>query len=570
MEFIWKNSTSNIDTEVNQLHKSLGIDLWLCKLLVKRGIKTFEEAKEFFRPNLEHTHSPFLMKGMQEAVNRIKQARDTNQKVMIYGDYDVDGTTAVACLFSFLKNYHKNLICYIPDRYTEGYGVSTQGIDTAHEENASLIIALDCGIKSLDKVAYARSKGIDFIICDHHLPGDELPEAIAVLDPKRSDCTYPFKELSGCGIAFKLSQALAQEWSLSDESYMNQIDLVALSIGADIVAINGENRILAFHGLKKINQNPRPGLAELKDLAGFNSKPMTITDMVFTLGPRINAAGRIEHGKLAVELLSSIDINEIKDKAQLIDLQNQERKTLDQEISESALSQIKKDQKENSNSTVVYKKDWHKGVIGIVASRLIEQYYRPTIVFTQSQGVLAGSARSVRGFNIYNAIESCSKHLIQFGGHAFAAGMTLHEENLQAFTDCFEKYVAENISEDCKQPQLKIDTEISLKDITEANYKILKQFAPFGPENSAPLFLTTGFINSSSRLVGKESEHIKFSVKEIRSGIVINGIGFKLKEKFHLIENGEFDLVYHLEENHFMGNTNLEMRVLDIKPSNLM
>lgn len=567
MIFKWTQTDSPESQTLKNLQNGLGIHSILCKLLAQRGIENFDDSKNFFRPKLENLHDPFLMKDMEKAVSRIELAIENKENILVYGDYDVDGTTAVSLLSSFLAKQYPKVDTYIPDRYKEGYGVSSQGIDYASDNNISLIIALDCGIKAIDKVDYANSLGIDFIICDHHRPGDILPNAVAILDPKRKDCNYPYDELSGCGVGFKLSQALTAQWNLDPEEYLQFLDLLALSIGSDIVPITGENRILAFWGLKRINENPRPGFKLLIELAGKRNQELSIMDLVFLLGPRINAAGRISHGKLAVSLLSGENIDRLEEDAKKINTQNDERKVLDKNICAEALELIKSDKEENRSSTVVYDPSWHKGVIGIVASRLIENYYRPTVVFTKSKNVLAGSARSVKGFDVYNALDACSDILEQFGGHMYAAGMTLKEENYLAFKNKFEKVVAESIREEHKIPLLEIDSEIRFEDINEKFFRILKQFGPFGPKNMAPIFRTDNLIDTgNSRPVGADKTHLRFEIADPETGIGFTGIGFGLANKIEVLQSKRpFSLAYHLDENHFNGKTSIQLRVLDLK-----
>jgi single-stranded-DNA-specific exonuclease len=563
MNLRWKFKSAPQD-KVLALQSELKIHPALCSILVQRGIETFEQAKAFFRPSLEQLHDPFLMKDMDKAVNRIITAISNNEKILIYGDYDVDGTTAVATVYSFFKEIYPNIDYYIPHRYTEGYGVSTKGIDYAAEHNFSLVVALDCGIKANDKIDYANSKGIDFVIGDHHLPGNELPKAIAVLDPKRSDCPYPFKELSGCGIGFKLIQAFAQQNGIPAEKYLQFIDLVCVSIGADIVPIVGENRILAWHGLQKVNANPSLGLRKLIEVAG-SKKKLTITDVVFILGPRINAAGRMDDAKHAVKLLiaEGIDYDAEASAFQLNTLNN-ERKDLDRSITAHALEMIGSDETlVKRKSTVVYHPEWHKGVIGIVASRLTETYYRPTIVLTESDGKVTGSARSVKNFDLYEAIYECRDLLIQFGGHRFAAGLTLHPENVEPLMQRFEEVVSERVTEEHLTPELEIDAVISLEDITPKFYSIVQQMAPFGPENMNPVFVTRGVQDSGWSKILKE-EHLKFSLRK-STGELIDGIGFGMAGKMNIVKQGGFDMAYHIEENEWQGNVKLQLMVKDVR-----
>ena len=551
------------EEKVKTLQDSLKVHPVLCKLLVQRGIDTYEQAKAFFRPSLDELHDPFLMKDMDRAINRITTAVANNEKIMIYGDYDVDGTTAVATVYSFLKEFYPNIDYYIPNRYTEGYGISTKGIDYAAEHQFALIIALDCGIKSNDKVDYAAQKGIDFIICDHHNPGEEIPAAVAVLDPKKNDCPYPYKELSGCGIGFKLIQAFSMQNGIPPEKAFQYLDLLCLSIGADIVPITGENRILAFHGLKKLNENPVTGLRHLKEISGVQ-KQMDITDVDFILGPRINAAGRIDDAKHAVKLLIAEDIDYGSEaKALQLNKYNTERKDLDRSITAHALEIIGADENLiKRKSTVLFNAGWHKGVIGIVASRLTDTYYRPTIVLTESDGKVTGSARSVKNFDLYEAIYECKDLLIQFGGHKFAAGMTMHPENVEAFSLKFEEVVTGKITDDQLIPELEIDAEIELDDITPKFYSIIMQMAPFGPENMKPVFVTRGVSDNGWSKIVKE-DHVKFSVKK-KGSAVIDGIGFGLAPKFNQIKSGPFDIAYQIDENEWQGNVRLQMMVKDV------
>ena len=553
-----------VDNEkVQALQQSLKVHPILCKLLVQRGIETFDQAKAFFRPSLDDLHDPFLMKDMDKAINRITTAISNNERLLIYGDYDVDGTTSVATVYSFFKEFYPNIDYYIPNRYTEGYGISNKGIDYAAEHNCALIIALDCGIKSNDKVDYAKQKGVDFIICDHHNPGAEIPEAVAVLDPKRSDCNYPYKELSGCGIGFKLIQAFSLQNGIPAEKAFQYLDLLCLSIGADIVPITGENRILAYHGLHKLNHNPVTGLRHLKEIAGVQ-KLMDITDVVFILGPRINAAGRIDDAKHAVKLLIAVDIDYGSEaKALQLNRYNAERKDLDRSITAHALEIIGADETLiNRKSTVLFNAGWHKGVIGIVASRLTDTYYRPTIVLTESDGKVTGSARSVKNFDLYEAIYECKDLLIQFGGHKFAAGMTMQPENVEAFALKFEEVVTGRITPDQLIPELEIDAEIELDDITPKFYSIIMQMAPFGPENMKPVFVTRGVTDNGWSKIVKE-DHVKFSVKKNKSA-AIDGIGFGLAPKFELIKTSPFDIAYQIDENDWQGNVRLQLLVKDV------
>ena len=556
----------------------LGIDQYLAGLLVQRGITTFDEARVFFRPSLDNLHDPFLMKDMDKAIARIDTALKEKQKILVYGDYDVDGTSAVALVYTFLHRFTASIGFYIPDRYTEGYGISFKGIDFAREEGYALIIALDCGIKAVEKVAYANERGIDFIICDHHRPGPELPAAFAILDPKRGDCTYPYKELSGCGIGFKLVQAFARQNGIPFEECVQYLDLVVISIASDIVDITGENRILAYFGLKLVNSRPRPGIEALlryssilKKDEGYEglafNRELTITDLVFLVGPRINAAGRIESGNNSVRLLITQNLDEALKLGEQINNYNIERKNLDTLATQQALEIIARDETlQAARSTVLYHPDWHKGVIGIVASRLTESYYRPTVVLTLSNGLITGSARSVRDFDIYEAVDGCSDLLEHFGGHKFAAGLSLKPENLEAFSRRFEEIVSSRLQGIELVPEMEIDIHLPLQVINSRFYNVLRQFAPFGPGNMAPLFMTTGVINAGgSRIVGKN--HLKLSVvhPEI-SGGPCSAIAFQQGMHFNRIEKGiPFDICYHVEENEWNGTVNIQLNVKDIK-----
>ena len=552
--------------QVQQLANSLGVDLTIAKLLIHRGIHSFEEAKSFFRPSLDNLHDPYLMKDMDKAVARIEEAIANDENILVYGDYDVDGTTSVALMSTYLKTLHPNIATYIPDRYAEGYGVSYMGIDFAADNDISLIIALDCGIKAIDKVAYAKEKGVDFIICDHHRPGSEIPEAIAVLDPKREDCEYPYKELCGCGVGFKLIQAIASRRDETIEDLMPYLDLVCVAIAADIVPVTGENRVLAHHGLKVINESPRIGLQAL--LKTIDRKNLTITDVVFTIAPRINAAGRIEHGNHAVALLTEDDMNDAEEFAAAIESNNTERKGLDKAITQEALQQIEENGEQDNSTTVVFDENWHKGVIGIVASRLTETYYRPTLVFTKSGEKYAASARSVKGFDVYNALEQCSDYIEQFGGHKYAAGLTLLPEQYEGFKKKFEEVVKATMPEELKTPELLIDAELSLTDITNKFYRIIKQMGPFGPQNMKPVFASEGLRdNGYGRQVGEDKSHLKLSILDGANPKTYNAIGFGLGKKYDVIKDkGAFKLAYTLDENHWNGVTSLQLMVKDLIP----
>lgn len=548
---------------VTHLQEKLQIDSTIASLLAQRGIETYAEAKHFFRPSLDDLHDPFLMKDMEVAVSRIEQALEHDENILVYGDYDVDGTTSVALLSSYLKTKSDRIATYIPDRYDEGYGVSYKGIDFAHDNEFSLIIALDCGVKAIDKVAYASEKGIDFIICDHHRPGNELPKAIAVLDPKRDDCEYPYKELCGCGVGFKLIQALASRDHLTTEDLVQYLDLVATAIGADIVPITGENRTLAYFGIQVINSNPRPGINAI--IEQVKKKELTITDVVFIVAPRINAAGRMKHGNYAVSLLTETDETLAQNYASEINEFNLDRREADKRITEEALIQIREHQEENRLTTVVYHESWHKGVIGIVASRLIETHYRPTLVFTKSGDFLAASARSVKGFDVYNALQACSEYIEQFGGHKYAAGLTLKEEHYEPFKQAFEEVVTKTIDKQLLIPEIKIDSQIELNEITPKFYRIIRQFAPFGPGNMTPIFMTQNLKDTGyGKCVGEDNKHLRLTVKQGRSKFV--GIGFNIGDKLSLIkDNNLFDAAYSIDENHWQGQVSLQLKLRDIK-----
>lgn len=554
---------------VEQLAKSLEIDNRVANLLVQRGIHVPDEARSFFAPALSGLHDPFLMKDMNKAVDRISSAIDRNEKILIYGDYDVDGTTSVALVYSFFKKIYSNLGFYIPDRDEEGYGISYKGIDWAVENNYSLIIALDCGIKAIEKIDYATGKGIEFIICDHHLPDEKIPDATAILDPKRADCNYPFKELSGCGVGFKLLQAYSKINNIPFSELIPYLDLVAVSIASDIVPITGENRILAYYGLKQLNENPRTGLKAIIKEASMGGRKIRIGDIVFKIGPRINAAGRIESGKKAVELLTAEDSSFAYEMSRKINDFNVERRKIDQGITQEALQMIASDPKlENSKSTVVYDPGWHKGVIGIVASRLTETYYRPTVVLTESNGLATGSARSVLGFDLYKAINACSDLLENFGGHMFAAGLTMKKENIPLFRKRFEEIVSNTIHDDQLVPRIEVDTEFNLEDISEDFFNILDKFQPFGPGNMPPLFVSRNVIDSGyGKAVGPTGEHLKLElVKKDESVKAISAIAFSMSNHLRHIKEGKpFDVCYSIEINEFRGVSTLQINIKDIK-----
>jgi single-stranded-DNA-specific exonuclease len=565
----WVIKSSGDENVISSLSRDLGIERPLAQLLVQRGITTFKEAKDFFRPDLSNLHDPFLMKDMDVAIQRILDAIQAGEKVLVYGDYDVDGTTAVALVYSFFKEHFKEIDYYIPDRYEEGYGVSQKGIDYASEHGISLIIALDCGIKAVDKVDYAREKGIEFIICDHHNPGDSIPDAVAVLDPKQDGCTYPYKELSGCGVGFKLIQAYGMKTGQTPESIFDFLDLVVVSIASDIVPITGENRIMSHFGLKKLNERPSIGLKAIKEVAGIDKKYMDVEDIVFKIGPRINAAGRMESGKKSVDLLVCENWKDAGVISKKINDFNLDRRNIDTEITRQAIEMIQGDENlKKLNSTILYNPDWHKGVIGIVASRLLDHYYKPTVILTKSNGFVTGSARSVSGFDLYQAIESCSDLLENFGGHKYAAGLTMKVQNLPLFRERFEKFVSETIDPEQLIPVVEIDTELQLKDINEKFYRILKQFEPFGPENISPVFLSENVVdNGYGRTVGNNGEHLKLTlIQEENPFQVFPAIGFHQGNDFNRINKGApFDICYQLMENEFRGRTSLQIHLLDIK-----
>jgi len=566
---------------VEQLSKQLNINNTLTELLIHRGISTFDEARSFFRPQLTDLLDPFLMKDMDKAVNRVNHAKNLGEKIMVYGDYDVDGTTAVSIVYSFLKNYHKKVDFYIPDRYAEGYGISYIGIDYAVKNGYKLLIALDCGIKAVEKVEYAKQKGLDIIIGDHHRPGNVIPAAAAVLDPKQDDCNYPFKDLSGAGVGFKLIQALCINSNTPIDKTYSCLDLVAISIAADVVPMIGENRVFSYYGLQNLNKSPRIGVKCLLKSAGvvkktslgkehYFEKQITVSDLVFLLGPRINAAGRIDSAINSVRLLISNNLEYASKLGNDIDKLNNTRRELDTNITKEALQFLKDDINiDNKKATVVYSKDWHKGVVGIVASRLIDNYYRPTIVLTEADGLITGSARSVKNFDVYNAIESASHLLETFGGHMYAAGLALKPENLDKFIAQFYKYADENITDDMLVPEIEIDTELFISDINFKFYRVLKQFAPFGPGNMSPIFQTKNVIDTGyAKLVGKkDTKHLKFSVVHPdRTGNPVPAIAFNMGHLLPKIEEGHpFEICYHIDENTWLGSTTLQLRILDIK-----
>lgn len=563
----WKiKPTPEESVLMDQLVLELNIHPKLASLLLQRGHNSIDKAREFFHPKLEMLHDPFLMKDMVQAVARIEGAIASNEKIMVYGDYDVDGTTSVAMMFLYLKERYNQVIFYIPDRYSEGYGVSTKGIDVAHELGVKLIIALDCGIKSVDKVQYAKELGIDFIICDHHRPGAEIPLAVAVLDPKRPDCHYPFKELSGCGVGFKLICALVTRQNGDAEKAYRYLDLVAVSTAADMVPITGENRVITYFGLKEINRRSRPGLRAILEIAGKTGE-VTVNDIVFTIAPRINAAGRIESGTQAVELLIAASAEEARSFSEAINKQNTTRKGLNEDITRKAMEQIRADAGHSKRkSTVVYDPEWHKGVLGIVASKLTDEFYRPTIVLTRSNGVLAGSARSVKDFDVYNAIESCSELLEQFGGHMYAAGLTLLEENFEAFKERFEDEVSRSIEDRMLIREIEIDATLNLQEIDSNFFRTLQQFEPFGPGNLSPVFASNQvYDRGSARIVGVN--HLKLSLfQQQKSNHVMDGIAFQLGHYHQHVNRGfPFEICYHIEQNVFNGMERLQLNIKDIR-----
>lgn len=578
MERRWVVKQRGDQVLTKSISEALGVDDHLANLLVQRGISDYEAAKDFFRPSLKNLHDPFLMKDMYKAVERVEVAILNNEKILIYGDYDVDGTTAVALVYSYFRNIHKNIDFYIPDRYDEGYGISIEGIDFAYRNNFTLIISLDCGIKAEEQIAYANTKHIDVIICDHHRPGNQLPQAFAILDAKQPGCNYPYKELSGCGVGFKLIQAYVQKNQIPFDDIKQYLDLVVVSIASDMVPITGENRILAYHGLKLINSNPRPGLQAILAYSGVKkevklnkelifNRELTINDLVFLIGPRLNAAGRIESGKNAVELLITDNVDVAYRIGEQINSYNSERKSLDTHATQEALEMLANDPTNSSKkATVVFNTSWHKGVVGIVASRLIENYYRPTIVLTQSNGLITGSARSVKDFDVYEAIDACSDLLSRFGGHKYAAGLSLEPKNLEAFCKRFEEVVSNTIDDKMLIPEIEMDDVISLNIITPKFYRVLKQFAPFGPENMSPLFRADRVVcHGHPRVVGEN--HLKLDITHPDyTGLPFSAIAFQQAEHITDIEKGApFNICFHVEENEWNGKVSLQLRIKDIK-----
>ncbi|GAB4259544.1 MAG: single-stranded-DNA-specific exonuclease RecJ [Vicingaceae bacterium] len=565
----WTYQPVEDNSVIDALSESLNnLDKSLCEILVKRGISNYEEAKKFFRPSLDDLHPPFLMKNLEAGAKRLLKAIDNNEKILIYGDYDVDGTTSVALVYSFLSKHTQNIDFYIPDRYTEGYGISYEGINYAKANGFSLIIALDCGIKAVEKINYANENNIDFIICDHHTPGEQIPDCI-VLDPKQNDCNYPYKELSGCGVGFKLLQGFCLLKSIPFDELYEFLDLLAVSISADIVPLTGENRVLTYYGIQKINKSPRPGIKALLEKAGIK-KVLTVSDLVFTIAPRINASGRLETGKKAVELLIANDITTAEEKAAEIHQLNIDRKDVDTKITQEALEMIAANPKASElKSTVLFKEDWHKGVVGIVASRVIETYYKPTIILTESNGKATGSARSVSGYNVYDAIDQCAHLLEQFGGHKYAAGLTLSLENIEAFIEKFEEVVSATIPDELLIPEIKIDAVLSIQQIVAKGfYKVLKQFAPFGPQNMNPVFKSENLqLKEPPRLLGETKDHLKLKVFQPENEhIVLDAIGFNLGMFADELDLGvPFSMVYTIDENEWNGVKSLQLKIKDIK-----
>lgn len=555
--------------KVDRLATEVGIDKVLADLLIKRGVETFAQARSFFRPSLDNLHDPFLMKDMDVAVERLHRAVVSGESILVYGDYDVDGTTAVALLYSFVRRFTDKVDFYIPDRYDEGYGVSFKGIDYAVESGAGLIVTLDCGIKAIDKVEYAASKGIDMIICDHHLPEDSLPAAVAVLDPKREDCHYPFDDLSGCGVGFKLVQAYSARYGVPFETLVPLLDLLVVSIASDLVTMVGENRILAHFGLKQLNENPCTGLQAMINLSSLEPGHVSIDDIVFKIGPRINAAGRMETGRLAVELLTSRSLSEAMQIGEKINESNNERKNIDREITQEALDMVQTGNCLcNGSAMIVYNPEWNKGVVGIVASRLVEAYYKPTVVLTKSNGFVSGSARSISGFDLYGAIESCADLLENFGGHVYAAGLTLREENLPEFARRMDEYISAKIETEMMTPVIEVDSKLNFARITPKFFRILKQFQPFGPGNHNPVFLTENVYDAGTgRKVGAGGVHMKLDlIQEDQPYHQISSIAFNMAEHYdHIKEGNPFDICYSIVENYYRGNSSIQLRIKDLR-----
>jgi len=564
MQKRWNILSANPE-EVASLQAALKINATLCTILAQRGINDYDKAKEYFRPSLEHLHSPWLMKDMDKAVDRILHAFEEHEQILVYGDYDVDGTTSVASMFQFLKSLHDPIDFYIPHRYKEGYGISKIGIDFAKENGFSLIISLDCGIKSADLIAYAKSVGIDFIVCDHHLPDEIIPDAVAILNPKQKDCNYPYKELCGCGVGFKLMTALTERLQLNNEAYLQYIDLAAIAIAADIVPVTGENRTLAFFGIQKVNTKPSVGIKALLDLSKAKF-PMSLTGLVFVIAPRINAAGRMDDAKKAVQLFIEKDPSAAITFANILHSDNTDRREADSSITIEAMEMMAADPNNaNRKTTVLYNENWHKGVVGIVASRLIETFYRPTIILTKSGDYAAGSARSVSGFNLYEAIHACRKHLLGYGGHFAAAGMTLSINQIEAFSMAFEAEVAKTIQPDQLVPEIIINSGIDFKDINTSLYNIIKQMEPFGPDNMRPVFIARNVIDAGFSKVVKDL-HLRVVLKQ--EDIILSGIGFNMADKYSLLENSKpVDIVFAIDENEWQGNTSLQLKIIDLLPA---
>lgn len=562
----WKKLLAE-EVAVNSLHEALKINKVLCKILIQRGYDDFEKSKAFFRPQISSLYDPYLMKDMDLAVNRIKSAFDQKEKILVFGDYDVDGTTSVAIMYQFIVKIYseENVDFYIPHRYREGYGVSKAGIDFAKSNGFSLIISLDCGIKSKELIAYASTLGIDFIVCDHHLPDNEIPKAVAILNPKQKDCNYPFKELCGCGVGFKLITALAKTFNIAEAEYMCYLDLVATAIAADIVPIADENRIMAYYGLERINNDPSPGIKALIKLGGIQKK-LTISNVVFVIAPRVNAAGRMDDARKAVQLFIEKEPQKAFEFAEQLHNDNSDRKEADSSITEQALAVISSSEEFiNRKSTVVYKEDWHKGVVGIVASRLIETYYRPTVVLTKSGDIAAGSARSVAGFNLYEAIHACREHLLGYGGHFAAAGLSLLPENIASFSAAFEQVVSSTISPELLTPEITIDSTVSFTDLTPSFYNIIQQMEPFGPENMRPIFLAESVTDTGYSKIVKE-QHLRFVLNQ--GGVTLTGIGFNMADKFEMLASRKpLDIVFSLDLNEWNGTTNLQLRMIDVRLS---
>lgn len=568
MDKVWIHNDSTDTKKVLELAESLGIDSVLCKMLVDRGIDTFDKAKQFFRPTLEDLHDPFLMKDMDKAVKRLEKAMVNNEKILIYGDYDVDGTTSIALVYNFLSEKNKQLGFYIPDRYNEGYGISIEGVNYAVQNGYTLVIALDCGIKAVQQMKLAKELGVDFIICDHHTPDEELPEAVAVLNPLQKDCKYPFKYLSGCGVGFKFLQGYCRHLGVSEDRLLSMLDLVAVSIASDIVSLTGENRVMTYYGLQQLRDNPSLGLRKLKELGGVDGDNISVNDVVFKIGPRINAAGRMRTADASVELLITKDKNLAESIAEDIQNLNNQRKNLDHSITEEAMEQAKQQLAEGRKSLVLYNKDWSKGVVGIVASRIVENFYKPTIVLTEENGNITGSARSIENFDLYDAVARCEDLLLSFGGHKYAAGLSLKDGKLQEFSDRFEQIVSETVSNEDLVPKIYTDAKLNLSQINEKFYRILKQFEPFGPDNMLPIFVTENVIDYGiSRAVGREQKHLKLTITRFDNiSHVKNGIAFSMGHLLPKIKEGNpFHICYQLQENTYSGKTEIQLHVKDIK-----